>query len=258
MPTETNILKNLLEDLVKATETKSTNDEFLRAFKSAVQTLSELKGQVTKEFDRSLTLLEDKVKDFGSKNTEDIKKEVQSLLKDARGQLSNLYKEQSDTLNFVKDKIREVKNGVTPSDEKLLSLIQPLIPVFELPIPETPQTLRDKLESLEEDERLKIEAVNNLREELDELKKEFKKVVYVGSSLLSPSHSPRHELFTMDGVATTVTLADAPGAQGKAAFVHYNGQFLADTTSYTVNGTQITFVGFTPELNTTVEVVYFP
>ena len=62
-------------------------------------------------------------------------------------------------------------------------------------LPQLGEKVRDSLELLEGDERLKIEAIKDLREELEELRKLAKKVSFGGASI-SASHSPRHETFT--------------------------------------------------------------
>ena len=118
---------------------------------------------------------------------------------------------------------------------------------------------RNRLEVLEGPERLKTSAIDELDDFIDWVKKEFKKVVYVGSGPMSVSHWPIHETFTMNGSDTTVTLQQAPAAQGTAIFgARYNGQVLDLSTHYTINGNKVSFVGFTPEADTIFSITYQP
>jgi hypothetical protein len=127
--------------------------------------------------------------------------------------------------------------------------------------PDTGKEIVDKINDLptdDEDLKIWVEHIKGWEDWMKWVKGEFKKVVYVGTGGGGISHSPIHQAFSMDGIATTVTLSQAVSAQGKAIWVHYNGQFLADSTHYTVNGNQVTFVSFTPESGTSIEIVYIP
>lgn len=104
------------------------------------------------------------------------------------------------------------EDGHTPTDEELIALIKPLIPIVkdgenyilteqdkrdiaksikvpvvekviektevvretpivkEVAVSDTPEVIKDKLETLDGDKRLKIEAIKDLREELDKVK----------------------------------------------------------------------------------------
>ena len=124
--------------------------------------------------------------------------------------------------------------------------------------PDMAEDIRNKLELLDGDERLKIEAIKDLREELDKIKKQTTK--FGGGTMgLSVGHWARHEAFTMDGIATSVSLTEGGvGAAGTACIVRYQGQTLDMTSQYTVNGNKITLVGFTPEAGTIISVTYWP
>lgn len=117
-------------------------------------------------------------------------------------------------------------DGVTPSREELQAIIQPLIPLapepVEAPIVEVPPPV-PQLQPL---------------------------------GGFSAFNAPKHQKFTMDGVATTVTLDQGVSAEGTAIFVRYNGQMLDHTTHYTVNGNLVSFT-FTPDADTIISVTYW-
>lgn len=125
--------------------------------------------------------------------------------------------------------------------------------------PDMAEDIRNKLELLDGDERLSIEAIRDLREALDALEKRVVKGGGGGSGSPSVSHWPRHEAFTMDGVATSVSLTEGGvGAGGTALIVRYQGQTLDLTTHYTVNGNKITLVGITPSSGDIISITYWP
>ena len=100
-----------------------------------------------------------------------------------------------------------------PIVEKVIETIiekQPIVTneIKEVAIADTPEMIVSKLESLEEGERLKIEAIEDLREELDKLKKEVKTkggVVYAGGGLRRKTTS--YDLSSkLNGVLKTFSL----------------------------------------------------
>jgi hypothetical protein len=170
----------------------------------------------------------------------------------------------NEAISKLDARIAAIKDGENGKDADTTALLKelakriPKIEEIENKLPVLGQPIRDSLELLEEGDRLKIEAVDGLREELDAIKKQAKKSGS-GAVALPVSHWPIHETFTMDGIATTVTLREAIAAQGTAIFgARYNGQVLDLTTHYTVDGNKITFVGFTPEVDTIFSITYLP
>lgn len=167
----------------------------------------------------------------------------------------------NEAIARLDDRISAIKDGKDADENSIVERIAERLPKMEqleknLPVLGT--AIRDALELLIGEERLKIEAIDGLREELDELKKQGK-VGGGGSSQMAVAHWPIHETFTMNGSDTTVTLQQGIAAQGTAIYgARYNGQVLDLTTHYTVNGNKITFVGFTPEADTIFSITYQP
>lgn len=83
------------------------------------------------------------------------------------------------TKDYAKNEDEKVLNRLLLEIDALASKIPDLTPFHEsfarivdkIPEPETPESIREKLETLEEGERLPIDVIEDLREELDELKK---------------------------------------------------------------------------------------
>jgi hypothetical protein len=112
------------------------------------------------------------------------------------------------------------------------------------------------LELLEGDERLSIDAIKGLTEELKKIGRSVGALGGAGASLPLASF-PIHEAFTMDGILTSVTLSGGVGAGGNACIVRYQGQTLDMTSQYTVDGNTITLVDFIPEAGKIISVTYW-
>lgn len=170
-------------------------------------------------------------------------------------QLSAALSQIQSKIEEVNAKLAEVKSGVDGKDADEEAILQKAIDYLTTNLPMFAQAYRDGLETLQGEERIKIEAIDGLKETLEDLTKKVKKAG--GSSQMLVNHWPIHESFTMDGVATTVTLSQAPGAAGNAIFgVRYQGQTLDMTTHYTVSGNKITLVGITPSSGDIISVTY--
>lgn len=213
--------------------------------------------------------LEAKISNTSGKADGDIASTLRSIEAKERT-LNELINTKGDS---VLSKVLEIQSELKKDIQTVRDLI-PTIPelpdleplerkinALELKLPEIitrePMAVRDALELLPEGEKLAIDAIENLRKELDELKKQYAKGFVGGGGGISAVHAPLHEEFTMDGIATTVTLSQGVGAAGKAIFaLRYQGQVLDMTTHYTVSGNVITFVGFTPDSGTIISITY--
>ena len=197
--------------------------------------------------------------------------EIATQVSNSEGRLSQrqdadkdtMYSESRTLLRLIDEKIEEVKalipnaTDLSPLEERIAG-VQALIP--SLPDELSPEGIRNKLElyaEAEDEEKIDPRSIRGLAELIEEVKK--LKTKAGGSSQLLVNHWPIHESFTMDGVATTVTLQQAPAAQGTAIFgLRYQGQNQVYGTDYTVNGNKITFVSFVPEADTIIDISYMP
>jgi len=117
-------------------------------------------------------------------------------------------------ISQLETRVAQLKDGESP---EVAAIVEALIPYIPPPIPGTPgspdtsEDIRDKLELLEGDERLEIEAIKNLREELDALKKRIKGFsgsfgaggIRVQQTILAPAEA-------VDDTTTTFTFAQKP------------------------------------------------
>ena len=175
--------------------------EKLNKFKEVISLISE--SITRKEFVASFNKVLEFVKGIKEKNLielSNIKKTVTDLFnkfKDENSRLiSKALNDQSDGMNFIRDKVRRIKNGLDGKDGR--NGID-----GNNGSPDTPEQIADKLETLDDESRLKISAIDKLREELDELKNRptggggSRKVVYTKRINLSSQCNGTLKEFTM-------------------------------------------------------------
>jgi len=187
--------------------------EKLNKFKEVISLISE--SITRKEFVASFNKVLEFVKGIKEKNLielSNIKKTVTDLFnkfKDENSRLiSKALNDQSDGMNFIRDKVRRIKNGLDGKDGR--NGIDGKDGVSGKDgidgnngSPDTPEQIADKLETLPDESRLKISAIDKLREELDELKNRptggggSRKVVYTKRINLSSQCNGTLKEFTM-------------------------------------------------------------
>lgn len=112
--------------------------------------------------------------------------------------------------------------------------------------PDTAFDVRNKLELLENEERLRIEAIRDLREELDEIKKDIMAKPSGGGGVTNAriSQAFKYILKTeqpsgdIDGANTDYTLTNPIRA---IVSMSLNGEFIAQIPNYTISGNTISF-----------------
>jgi hypothetical protein len=144
-------------------------------------------------------------------------------------------------------------NGKDADPDEIAALVLSVLPE---PKEYLGEDFRNGLKALPEGDKLSIDAIEGLWDELKKLKKTVVSGQAFGASPAMASNPPRHEAFTMDGATSTVTLTQGVAAQGTAVFVRYQGQLLDHGTQYTVNGNTITLTDL-PENGTIVSVTYW-
>mgnify|MGYP001563209865 CR=1 FL=1 len=113
--------------------------------------------------------------------------------------------------------------------------------------PDTSEQIRDKLETLEGNERLDKSAIKGLDEE-------FKKIGEPKYRFFGGTRSPRYEKFSFSGNGSTTqfTLPDEPAGKGLAIWCYYQGQWLQPTVHFTIAGKKLTTT-FTADNGTIIE-----
>ena len=147
----------------------------------------------------------------------------------------------------------DVEEVVKFATERAVLEVLPQIPSPELiekklveNLPKFGTQFRDGLELLKDDDRLKIEAIKNLREELDELKKGYSRMGVVSGGFnysTIDTHIVDDETPTgdIDGVNTEFVIKNIP-SPATSLKVFKDGQRMKLATDYTFSGQTITFL----------------
>lgn len=168
-----------LEELKKKVEEALAKKQFGDAFQVALKQLIELvKGtqQVLStsqknEFERIESSLESALQAFRSETQaglSDTSKKQEERINNALFTIESLVSEAQSKI----DEVRDGEDGMDADEEAIVGKVLELIPP---PPVQTAEVTRDLLETLSGPERLKIEAIDKLREELDRLEKEIRK-----------------------------------------------------------------------------------
>ena len=137
-----------------------TREDFIKYFEMVIKIIKDLKETNAKEFElirRTVEMLSKKLKEENSVSLSDVKKQVSDTVGKA-------LKEQADSLNFIRDKARSIKSGKDADEAKMIQSVlnQIKLPEQKDTILDTPIQIRDKLETLQDEERLDWNAVRGV------------------------------------------------------------------------------------------------
>ena len=271
-----------LKELLDIMREGMTRQDFLAAFKEVIEHAKKIEQKLGVKIDDRIQSAEDKLDELEELYKEAVRKvenEATRIVEDNESTLSNIKKwamqkisdlflrsHVSDALNQkieefnvkmdkVDERIAEISSFIPPdastvaleasklAQEELKTLL-PTIPKLEEELPKLGEPIRDTLELLPDGEKLKIEAIEQLREELDELKKQIRtggKTVFVGGGSGGGGRIVKsYDLSTsLDGSTKTFNLP----ALWRVISVHLSSfpNVLRETTDYTYTPTTVTF-----------------
>ncbi|MDZ4205903.1 MAG: hypothetical protein U1C12_01690 [Patescibacteria group bacterium] len=177
-PNKLQKLKTLLE---VANQDTFSEKQFLDAFKKVVEIFNAMKIANKKEMESIRAVLSSTLSDMqeeiketrdseNKKTMNECHSEMRKMIEKSKGETQKLIQTVQSMIPEVPDlsvleiDIEELKRKDIPTKNGIIEAVEKDIPQLGLPI-------RDALELLQKGEKLKIEAIENLREELDELKK---------------------------------------------------------------------------------------
>lgn len=206
-----------LKALLQLANDGLNRDEFVKAFQAVLKVVVKVEEQLLTKIDTRLA----KIKDGHTPTAGELTALIKPLIPPAL----------------------KPQDGHTPTADELTALIEPLIPD---PIPgdpgspDTADDIRNKLELLPVGEKLKIDAIEDLQKELDELKKNVGK----GGHQVVASQRGQVQVYdlsaSLNGVLKTFTL---PAFWRVIDVKLWSAPVLQPTTDYTTNasGPSITF-----------------
>lgn len=217
-----------LQNLLKLVQNGVGKAEFLAAFKNIMDIVTKLQKDIV---DRNQKINASLVEMFGKlseKLSTSSDSEMKSMKDTIDSEIRKALKEQSNGLNFIRDKVRKIKegndgknglDGKSPTQEELIALITPLIPKPIEPTEETPQETRDKLLKLKGEERLGTSAIKGLDEELKNMDTRFKNIPR-GSGTVGWG---AHPLVIQDTGSTKVKVARVINFTGASVSQSFDG-----------------------------------
>jgi len=272
------LVESRMNDMMDILESAMTKQEILDAIKDMLDKVNKAKEDLGSKIDKKTQVALNDLESFKSDYKailDELSQESSSKLSDIRqkaldrvkehfvksnikGVIKDLKRDVGGKLIEVNEKLNEMYGYELPTTESIAEEASKLVVVedlnLEVELPKQNKAVRNGLELLEGDERLKIEAIRDLRKELDELKESVK----VNGSNIGGSVGrlyTEHQTFDGDGATVDFTLDYGVDASGKAAWVYLNGQFLVNSTHWSVSGTKLTLT-FTPSSDDKIDVTY--
>jgi hypothetical protein len=236
------ILEYLLEIEEKLEETEETVKELIETYKPDFNSiLEQVKGKDGKD---------------GEKGDSADPEEVAKLLSGMPYFMERLKGEKGDSYSLTeKDKEDILKSIKVPTIEKVIEKIETIVEkpiiteiVKEKALKDTPDEIVSKLESIQEENRkLDKKAIKGLVNELNEIRERVQGTISGGRQLRMVTFS-----FNGDGMTSTFSLPQVPGAKGYAIWAYYQGQHLQIGEQIEIIGKTLSCKAWTPESDTVI------
>ena len=170
--------KNLrkLNRLLQAMDEDSlTRAEFTDQFTKVLNFLKSLKEKNQEAISEARESLHKLSNELNNKLSGDNSKSVTTIKDEFTKIVNKALREQEDGLNFLRDKVRGLTNGIDGKDADEVKIIKSVLDKIKLPeyketVLDTPVQIAEKLELLEDENRLDIKAIRGLEEIIKELK----------------------------------------------------------------------------------------
>lgn len=239
----------LLKESINSLKKFITKGEFEKSFKILLDFVKGTREITEKQLNEALNKIEKAVEKI--KNSNDT--QFLNIEKGVANTLNKALKEQADALNFIRDKVRKIKEGIdgkdgkTPTKQELIDLILPLIPEPIKSIEETAEQTRDKLETLKDDERLSKTAIKGI----EEIENKIKEIEIRPSGKGGGSKGLTLYVGGSKKLLTAKTLNFVGGAGITISYAHSNGRNdITITATGTASLTPITITGTIDDSNT--------
>lgn len=243
---DTNLAR--LEKMIALVDGSLTKDEFVTAFEEVMKLVLRIEKRNADAVDlieQTWGKMYGKMQNDHSMTLSEMKAGVNELFVGEQ-----LRKIREDLTAKIDTKLAEVKDGKTPSKEELKALIVPLIPPPKKAkdgSPDTPAQIRDKLETLKDEDRLDASAIKGLEDRLKRI--ENRPTRGGGTSAIGVRQAFKYIAHTeqptgvIDGANLTYTVKNE--IFWIAGFT-LNGEQVAQLPNFTVSGRTITFATALP------------
>jgi hypothetical protein len=226
-----------------------TRAQFVESFENVVNLVLKVEKKNSDFIDEAKQMIENIKTHVRGLSEEDFKGLKSDMLSEV-GMLSAKLDTQQKQIEQKMAQLRDGLDGVSPDVDEVARAAAELIklPEYRAPIMDGPQEIRDKLETLQGTERLKIDAIDALREELDALKAR-PTGRGGGTSAMGVAQAFKYILKTeqpvgdIDSANLTYTLKQPIFA---ILSMSINGETIAQLPNYTIKGKTFTFATALP------------
>lgn len=245
-----------LDQLKKITELLGSNvttEEFVKNFKFVVDFVKKIKVQndnEVKQLKALFSALSKELKSINTNSASELKQSIQGEIKAFKAILETKNKE-------IDTKMAAIKDGKDADEEMIVNEVLSRIEIPEIEdiadqLPRMGEEVRDSLELLNGDDRLRWEAIRGLKEKFEELQEKIDNIplgrggggtsdlgVRMSLSRLVKTETPSGDI---DGTNKSYTVTGTIGAVMSFAI---NGMVIHDD-EYTTSGSTITFTTALP------------
>jgi len=221
-------------------ENRLTKADFIKGFEQVIN----LVLKVQKDQSEAISKLEETHKMMLEKMRDDNSMSLSDMKNMTSKHIAEYTQKHTDTIS---QKMTEVKSGKDADEETMTKKIIDQLKDKVSAVLDKPEEIRNKLEMLEGDERLKMEAIKGLIEKLNEMDKKNVKSVYTGGNVGGGKIVRSYDITaSLDGVLKTFSLP----AFWRIISVHLSSfpNILRETTDYTTDPSAMT-ITFTSEID---------
>ena len=163
-----------LERLLTLVDESLTREEFTKAFEEILNVVVKTQTKNKEEIEEMWKVYENMCVSMKEKSATDLEALKKKVTDYCTKEMGGMMKEHEEAMSAIEDKLTTVRDGKDADEEQIVKDVLAQIPP---PLPEvTPEQVRDKLETLKDDERLDKSAIKGLQEEIKELKEMISKV----------------------------------------------------------------------------------
>lgn len=244
-------ITEMLENMATKDDLKSVIDTFATRLKETAQAVATSTGDTVTSVNLSVSAQEKKL----NKAVYELDKRFSDIIDDEK----EFTNSQLEALKKALDRRVSEVMRLMPEEADFTELYEEMEEMEkkheEQRLLFTAENIRNSLELLEGDERLKVSAIDGLEEIIASLQA---RSGGSGGVAMPVAHWPRHESFPLTSATTYVTLQEAVGAAGTAVFAaRYMGQVQDLDNQYSIDGNKVT-LNFTPIDGTTFSISYMP
>ena len=250
--TDTKLIERLDRFLSAFDKKTVSEDDFAKSFENVVNLILKVERQLIERNSR----INSELLELQNELQKKLEKKSDTLLLEATRKIDGFLKRTQDdhahSMAYMEERLNMLKDGHTPTENELSSLIVKLLPEIPEVKNDTPVEVRNKLEILKGEERLDKSSIRGLE---DELKTISERVSTSSRTVGLAARQLRGAKFSFAGNDATraFTLPNEPAMKGLAIWAYYQGAWLQPDVHFVVTGKTFTCQNFTPVTGSTIE-----